>query len=505
MKNATLGFVVGLLVLSASVCGATEAPVSEQTAECIGCHATLHPGIVADWKKSRHAQITTRQAMAVDGLARKVSSPKVAEEYQDVVVGCAECHTMRPDAHDGTVEHNGHRIHIVVSPDDCKTCHAEEVEQYGKNLMSHAYANLANNSLYNVLEHSILGQSTHKDGKLLKSPAADATREEACYYCHGTKLAVTGYEVRNTEMAGELTFPVIKGWPNQGVGRINLDGSLGSCSACHTRHDFSIEMARKPYTCKECHVGPDVPIYKVYESSKHGNIFSAMNKSWDFTAVPWTVGKDFTAPVCATCHVSLLVDTDGEVIAKRTHQMSDRIPWRLFGLIYAHPHPSSPDTTVIRNKDGVPLPSDFGGGFATDFLINKDEQELRKNTMQKVCRSCHGIAWVDGHWSRLEATIRQTNHETRAATAIMQEIWTLGLADGANPFDEFIERKWADSWLFYANSIRFSSAMSGGGDYSVFANGSYQHSTALMEMEDWLSQRQQLLLEAKGKKAKAGK
>jgi hydroxylamine dehydrogenase len=57
------------------------------------------------------------------------------------------------------------------------------------------------------------------------------------------------------------------------VGRVNLDGSRGACSACHTRHRFSIEMARKPYTCKECHVGPDVPAFKVYSASKHGNIF----------------------------------------------------------------------------------------------------------------------------------------------------------------------------------------------------------------------------------------
>ena len=62
---------------------------------------------------------------------------------------------------------------------------------------------------------------------------------------------------------------------------------------------FSIEMARKPSTCKECHVGPDVPAAKVYASSKHGNIYSAMHKTWDFEAVPWKIGEDFTAPTCA--------------------------------------------------------------------------------------------------------------------------------------------------------------------------------------------------------------
>ena len=35
-------------------------------------------------------------------------------------------------------------------------------------------------------------------------------------------------------------------WPNSGIGRINLDGSLGTCAACHSRHRFSLAMARRP-------------------------------------------------------------------------------------------------------------------------------------------------------------------------------------------------------------------------------------------------------------------
>lgn len=115
------------------------------------------------------------------------------------------------------------------------------------------------------------------------------------------------------------SFPSFPADLIKGVGRVNPDGSKGSCSACHARHQFSIEMARKPYTCSECHQGPDVPAYKVYSVSKHGNIFSSVGKEWDFNAVPWRVGKDFTAPTCATCHVSLLTTEEGEVIVERTH------------------------------------------------------------------------------------------------------------------------------------------------------------------------------------------
>ena len=56
-----------------------DVPVSEATQECLDCHTIFHPGIVEGWRSSRHAAVTPRQAMAVEGRARKVSSPAVPE------------------------------------------------------------------------------------------------------------------------------------------------------------------------------------------------------------------------------------------------------------------------------------------------------------------------------------------------------------------------------------------------------------------------------------------
>jgi hydroxylamine dehydrogenase len=490
--------VVGIVLIMVNVFGtgtamSAAAPISEATAECIGCHSSIHPGIVNEWQNSRHAKITPKEALAVKGTARKVSSKTVPESLQNVAVGCAECHMLRPDAHADTFEHIDYRIHLVVSPDDCKICHVSESDQYSKNIMAHAYGNLADNKLFQKLEHSILGQNQYQKAKINLAPANDATRAEACYYCHGTRLELSGHETRDTELAGELEFPKIKGWPNQGVGRINPDGSMGACTACHTRHAFSIEMARQPYTCEECHVGPDVPAFKVYAASKHGNIFSTMHSAWDFKAVPWTIGKDFTAPTCASCHISLLVNTDNEVVVERTHQMNNRLPWRIFGLIYAHPHPQKADTTIIRNKDGMPLPTDFDGGFASTYLIDKKERDTRRQAMQAACLNCHDSSWVGGHWVRFENTIDETNAKTRTATQIMENIWKHGFADKkGSPYNEAIERKWSDSWLLYANTIRFASAMAGGGDYGVFAGGRYQLSKTLLELNDWLELQKKL-------------
>lgn len=479
---------VSLIFMAPAVCNA-ETLISDATQECLDCHATYHPGIVADWQKSRHAAITPGEALQVKGLALKVSAKQVPQELSGNCVGCAECHTMRAQAHADTFEHNGYQIHIAVSPDDCAVCHKEEREQFGHNIMSMAEKNLAGNTLYQDMQRTILGTSDSRQGRIVFSPENDLTRADACYYCHGTRLKISGMQTRQTDV-GELEFPVIAGWPNQGVGRVNLDGSRGACSACHTRHQFSMEMARKPHTCKECHVGPDVPAYKVYSASKHGNIYSALKDHWDFKKNPWTIGQDFTAPTCAVCHISLTVTSDGEVVNPRTHQMSDRLGWRIFGLIYAHPQPKSPDTTIIRNSTGLPLPTDLDGTPSKNHLISADEINTRRRTMQNVCMNCHGSAWVQGYFKRLDNTIASANATVLSATRLIQNIWEKGYARGpaagGSLFDEFIERRWSDVWLLYTNNTRFVSAMAGGGDYGVFEDGRYHSSGTILELQDWI-------------------
>lgn len=473
------------------VMGATH---SGATAECLDCHAAMTPGLVESWKKSRHAVTSPQEALQKGSLERRISNEKIPADFAKNAVGCAECHTVNADKHKDTFEHNGYNVHVVVTPSDCATCHPVEVNQYQDNIMSQAYGNLVNNPVFTDLARTINGvHQWDKTELTIKEPDAE-TQADSCLFCHGTAIEVKGSVSRNTDY-GTLDFPVLSGWPNQGVGRINPDGSKGSCAACHTRHQFSIEMARTPSTCATCHKGPDVPAYKVYNVSKHGNIYDAHKKEWDLQAVPWKVGKDFTAPTCATCHVSLITDGEGNPVAERTHRMNDRLPWRIFGLVYAHAHPKSPDTSVIKNKAGLPLPTELTGEPAADYLIDSPEQDKRRQAMHRVCFSCHSREWVDNHWTRFENTIRTTNASTLTGTQIMQTIWEKNLARGISQkdslFNEGIERKWSDLWLFYANTVRFSSAMSGG-DYGVFENGRYFMTGQIQEMKDWLDLRMNL-------------
>ena len=58
-----------------------------------------------------------------------------------------------------------------------------------------------------------------------------------------------------------------------------------------------------------------------------------------------------------------------------------------------------------------------------------------------------------------------------------------GLADGGSVFDEAVEKHWTDIWLLHANTVRLSSAISGGGDYSTFAEGRYYVTKRIRELD----------------------
>lgn len=477
MKAITYIGVVLLLWMTGVNAWAQEAGVSDETEECLTCHTMLHPGLVASWRKSLHSTTSPAQGLEKPEMERRISSKSVPEKLGDTVVGCYECHSLRSEVHADSFEHNGYTINIVVTPSDCATCHSVEAEQFSRNMMSHAHGNLVDNEVYQDFMGVVNGRYSYSEGELAIAKSDRQTEYESCLYCHGTRLQVRGRVSRDTDF-GEMEFPELEGWPNQGVGRINPDGSKGACTACHTRHAFSIAEARKPHTCSECHKGPDVPAYKVYEVSKHGTIFKTKHMDFNFTAVPWKVGEDFTVPTCAACHASLLTSPDGEVIAKRTHRFNDRLAWRLFGVPYPHPHPRSADLSDVVNSAGLPLPVELDGQPVSRFVIDESEQQKRNERLQAVCLSCHGRQWVESHFARLENTIDETIHQTQVATGILSDVWAggfeQGLPQGANIFDQQAERMWTTVWLFYTNSTRFASAMAGGGDYGVFAKGRYQ-------------------------------
>ncbi len=468
----------------ATAAGASTPPVSKETQECLNCHSEYNPGLVQDWMHSLHSQVTPEQALKKRPLERRISSENIPDSLKGVVVGCYECHSLNATNHPDNFDHFDYHINVVVSPRDCEVCHAVEAQQFGGSKKAHALDNLQKNPIFHTMVESATSVADIRDGKVTPMGSSDQTKNETCYGCHGSRVEVVGTRTLTTEL-GQVVLPRLTNWPNQGVGRVNPDGSRGACTACHPRHEFSIEVARKPFTCSQCHMGPDIPAWEVYQESKHGNIFHSKEREWNWDHVPWRVGLDFRAPTCAACHSSLLASPDGDVVAPRTHDFGARLWVRLFGLPYTHPQPKSGDTTIIRNKDGQQLPTAFTGEPASEFLIDATEQARRQGVMKGVCRACHNRDWVDGHFDKLEHTIQETDRMTRSATDLMQRAWDLGLADRTNPFDEPIERQWMKQWMFYANSIRLGSAM-GGPDYASFQTGWFDLTTHLREMQEWI-------------------
>lgn len=65
--------------------------LSQQTQACIGCHSMITPGIVEDWRSSRHSRTIPSEAMKKPSIQRRISAEALSNEVSEHVVGCFEC------------------------------------------------------------------------------------------------------------------------------------------------------------------------------------------------------------------------------------------------------------------------------------------------------------------------------------------------------------------------------------------------------------------------------
>ncbi len=169
------------------------------TKQCIKCHKKNDPGIVQQWGSSKHHRAK---------------------------VGCYECHSANKNDKDAFLHgkaNNEKNISIIVSPKDCSTCHVKEVR--GAEESHHAKTGRILGSLDNLLAEVVEGNSAMITEVFPGGNSAAAV--SGCWQCHGAQVKV------NEDGALDPAT-----WPNTGIGRINPDGSEGSCSACHARHSF---------------------------------------------------------------------------------------------------------------------------------------------------------------------------------------------------------------------------------------------------------------------------
>ncbi|WP_028313602.1 multiheme c-type cytochrome [Desulfatibacillum aliphaticivorans] len=367
-----------------------ERSMSKEAMACLQCHKTEHPGLFADWAGSRHA---SANITCLDCHQ--------AEEHDADV---SQIHYKQYERGDNPWGSKEYRVPVAaaVTPKDCSRCHPDEAVQYSKS------------------KHANTTEIIWKiDPWLNNGMNSDLERQAGCLYCHGTVLKIKD---------GKLDPST---WPNVGVGRVNLDGSLGSCTSCHTRHRFSVMEARKPEACGQCHLGPDHPQIEIYTESKHGDIYSAFGDDYNWNASPgtWTPGVDYRGPTCASCHMS------GAGTVMTTHDVTERLSWELQAPL------------TVRPQDFKPFPAQ-----------NNWQEERSK--MQEICMQCHGKAWVEDHYTKMDGVVGEYNDVYfKPAKAKLDELYEKGLLDKSKFFDERLEVEYYELWHHEGRRARMGTAM----------------------------------------------
>ncbi len=385
-----LGIAGCLAVLPAFGSGYMLPKISDESAKCIECHKKESAVIYEQWGSSKHFRGN---------------------------IGCFECHKAEPEDPDA-LEHEGALISIIVSPRDCARCHEREVEEFAGS--HHSKAGRIMGSLDNVLAEVVEGNRGMVTPMFPMGISAAAVN--GCWQCHGSEVKVLPN--------GELDAAT---WPNTGIGRINPDGSEGSCTACHSRHAFSAEQARNPENCGKCHMGPDHPQIEIYNESKHGIAFRANKDKMNMDNAKWVVGEDYSAaPTCATCHMSA---TKNQPV---THDVGMRISWNNRPAVSVRPETSDA-------KMGLP-------GADVPW-------QVRRANMQDVCQNCHNEKYVDAFYTQYDSLI-----ELYAEKFAEPGIELMALAKPLKSpvsFAEKIDWTWFEIWHHEGRRARHGVSMMG--------------------------------------------
>ncbi len=386
---ATALIVSALLVNSERPSRQTDQPSASfvtATGKCANCHRNVASAVVHEFEMSRHA-------------AQGVT--------------CLDCHI--PVEGQVPVEHNGFTISTLLTSKNCATCHTAEYDQFLRS--RHAAPALAAVTGPAGFTPEQIAQAEEYHPGMVDRPAnqlaileGPSATKVGCVKCHG-------------------------------IGAPNLDGSIGSCTECHARHNASIRLARTPETCGQCHMGPDHSQLEIYHESKHGVLFNDQKDSMNLSAPPKTLTTaDMPVPTCATCHLSGL---NGLGV---THDTTQRLSW----LLYA---------PVSEKRTGY---------------------QQGQDAMQAICTQCHTSRTVKQFYSEAEAVVRDTNATVQEALALISEARDEDLLTPA-PFDEELEFLEFDIWHYFGRTAKHGAFM-GGADF-VQWHGFYELLAKTAELE----------------------
>ena len=228
------------------------------------------------------------------------------------------------------------------------------------------------------------------------------------------------------------------------IGHMWPDQSVGECDACHAKHTFDVGIARNPYTCGECHIGPDHPHIEIWLESKHGNVFTSFPESWEMLSYDEDEFEStpFRAPTCSTCHM------DAAPGLPATHDVGSRLAWET----------QTPYT--IRTTEA------WGGGL--------NWEEKRAN-MMRTCLQCHTPNFVERYLLTGDLSALQYNEIYKEAKRWLNAMDEAGIIltagfEGLAPFtvagyDEVPEERSYYVWHHEGRRYRHGALMMGA-DYT---------------------------------------
>ena len=353
--------------------------------KCAECHTRQQYSVVHEYEISKHAQKG---------------------------VNCLECH--QPAGTQPKVEHHGFTIAAKLTAGNCRSCHEPIYQEFLHS--RHAAVSWAAVFGEQGLEpEQVELAERFQPGGARRPPHPFVAMEgqsamtNGCAACHS-------------------------------IGKPNDDGTIGTCTACHTRHTSSVAIARLPTTCGQCHMGPDHSQLEIYEESKHGVMFHAQEKLLKLDAPPSTLTtRDMFVPTCATCHMSGLNGS------KVTHDPSDRLSFYL----------ADPITKPRPNK------------------------EHAQEAMKTICNQCHARPLIDRVYRDAEQVVLSTNGKVQQATDLMTALRHDGVLT-TPPFSQPIDFLYFDLWHYDGRTSKHGAFM-GGADF-VQWHGNYPMLARMVEM-----------------------
>jgi len=352
----------------------TNAVVFNSADKCATCHRRVTPDIVNQFAMSTMARAGVK---------------------------CTDCHVVEKSNPMGK-EHEGFFITTSPTPKQCAKCHPAETRQF-----DHSRHGAPAWMALNGFEDFSKAQQKFVDENI---PEAN----------RGPNGIITAMRNSLFDVEGPSVTPAAC-QSCHAIGKPNKDGSIGNCNKCHLRHEFSLEQARKPEICGQCHLGPDHPQMEIYKESAHGIMYATQGDKWNWKQkAERLTTQDMPAPTCATCHIS------GFGNQGTTHDVGQRLSKFLFAAV-------------------------------TSDRPNKVEG---REAMKAICANCHSPNFISDFYSKADSVTAFVNTKVKEASNIIDGLVKDGIIT-KKPFATQISFDAFDLWHYDGRTAKFGAYMQG--------------------------------------------